>query len=248
MPSQDVDQAKHAIRERVWTELEHAGAVASPGIARGKIPNFLGAERAADRLARLPEWLAARVVKAVPDKAQMQVRTRALADGKLLYMAAPRLAQLRPFYVLDPAVLTVPPARAAVSSVAATIARSVGIDELMQVDLVVCGSVAVNLYGIRLGKGAGYSDIEVALLHEAGLLSDQTVIVTTVHELQVLEEDLPESDHDFRVDLIVTPEEVIPCAPRRRLQGLIWEDLSAEKIAAIPVLAEMAQRLGVQSD
>jgi NAD(P)-dependent dehydrogenase (short-subunit alcohol dehydrogenase family) len=32
------------------------------------------------------------------------------------------------------------------------------------VNLVVCGSVAVNRRGVRLGKGAGYSDIEVALL------------------------------------------------------------------------------------
>ena len=47
--------------------------------------------------------------------------------------------------------------------------------------MVVCGSVAVNRRGARLGKGAGYSDIEVALLQEAGLIGPSTVIVTTVH-------------------------------------------------------------------
>ena len=57
-----------------------------------------------------------------------------------------------------------------------------------------------------LGKGAGYSDIEVALLAEAGLISERTMIATTVHDLQVLDEDLPEQVHDFRVDLIVTPD------------------------------------------
>ena len=79
------------------------------------------------------------------------------------------------------------------------------------IDLIVVGSVAVNDRGARLGKGAGYADLEVGLLAEAGLLGGQTVIATTVHELQVLDEELPELDHDFRVDVIVTPERVIWC-------------------------------------
>ncbi|MGD0062603.1 MAG: 5-formyltetrahydrofolate cyclo-ligase [Streptosporangiaceae bacterium] len=79
------------------------------------------------------------------------------------------------------------------------------------IDLIVCGNAAVNQRGARLGKGAGYSDIEFALLTEAGLVGERTTIVTTVHELQVLEEELPEQDHDFRVDLIVTPERVNRC-------------------------------------
>lgn len=52
--------------------------------------------------------------------------------------------------------------------------------------MVVCGSVAVNRRGTRLGKGAGYSDIEVALLQEAGLIGPSTVIMTTVHPPQVV--------------------------------------------------------------
>jgi 5-formyltetrahydrofolate cyclo-ligase len=105
------------------------------------------------------------------------------------------------------------------------------------VDVVVCGSVAVNRSGARIGKGAGYSDLEVALLIEAGLVTEKTVIVAPVHQLQVVDEEIPETEHDFRVDLIVTPEEVIECPDRRRPEGLIWGDLTAEKIAAIPVLA-----------
>jgi 5-formyltetrahydrofolate cyclo-ligase len=105
------------------------------------------------------------------------------------------------------------------------------------VDLIVCGSVAVNRRGVRLGKGAGYSDIEVALLQEAGLIGPETTIVTTVHSLQVVDDELPETDHDFSVDLIVTPDEVIRCADPRRPEGLVWKHLSDEKIAAIPVLS-----------
>jgi 5-formyltetrahydrofolate cyclo-ligase len=67
-----------------------------------------------------------------------------------------------------------------------------------------------------------------------------TLIVTTVHPLQVVAGALPETDHDFSVELIVTPHEVIECGPPRRSVGLRWEDLTEDKVAAIPVLAARA--------
>lgn len=91
--------------------------------------------------------------------------------------------------------------------------------------------------GATVCGGAGYSDLEVALLIEAGLVTDRTVIVAPVHGLQVVEADIPESEHDFSVDYIVTLDEVIPCTNPRRPRGLVWGDLTSEKIAAIPVLA-----------
>ncbi len=145
--------------------------------------------------------------RAGPDPASCAAR--ALSDGKLVHLTVPRLAEELPFYLLDPTALTVPPAGAASSTVAAKVARKVGVDELQIVDLIVCGSVAVNRHGVHLGTGAGYSDIEVALLQAAGLIGPQTTIVTTVHPLQVVDEELPETEHDFSVDLIVTPDEVI---------------------------------------
>jgi hypothetical protein len=48
-----------------------------------------------------------------------------------------------------------------------------------------------------------------------------------------------ETEHDFRVDLIVTPDEVIACGAPRRPPGLMWEQLDAAKIAAIPALASL---------
>lgn len=232
------DQAKNAIRERVWTLLERE-QVAPPGV-HGRIPAFYGADHAAQRLAALPAWQSAAVVKAVPDKAQLPVRAQALREGKLVYMAVPKLAADKPFYLLDPATLTVPPEEAASSKAAARIARTVAVDEMRPVDLIVCGSVAVNRDGVRLGKGAGYSDIEVALLQEAGLIGPDTTIVTTVHDLQIVDEPLPETEHDFSVDLIITQTQVITCAPPRRPRGIMWDHLSQDKIAAIPTLAAMA--------
>ena len=230
--------AKQAVRERVWMELEHAGA-ADPG-ARGYIPAFSGAQEAATRLASLPVWQQAQVLKVVPDRAQLPVRVLALEQGKLVYMAAPRLATPQPFYVLDPQSLTMPPFQAAEPKAAASTAPMVGTGDMRPVDLVIVGSVAVNAHGARLGKGAGYSDIEMALLTEAGLLTDQTVIATTVHDLQVLNEAIPEAAHDFRVDLIATPERVIWCDEPRRPQ-VDWKGLRPEQVAAIPALQRAQQ-------
>ncbi|WNV90228.1 5-formyltetrahydrofolate cyclo-ligase [Umezawaea sp. Da 62-37] len=237
-----IDSLKNIARAQVWDALTARAAVHDADV-HGRIPNFIGAHIAADRLAALPAWKSAQVVKAVPDKAQLPVRARALREGKIVYMAVPRLAKQRPFYLLDPEQLTVPPEQAADSHVAADIAPTVEVDSLLPIDLIVCGSVAVNRRGVRLGKGAGYSDLEVALLQEAGLIRPETVIATTVHSLQVVDGDLPESEHDFSVDLIVTPDEVISCGPSRRPSGLLWERLPAEKIAAIPALASRASAL-----
>jgi 5-formyltetrahydrofolate cyclo-ligase len=236
---EEIGRVKRAVRGRVWALLERERAARFPG-ATGRIPNFAGAPAAAARLASLPAWRAARVVKSNPDAPQLPVRAHALADGKLLYMAVPRLTDERPFILLDPGRLEVPPRRAASIAGSARAGRRIGVAELQPVDLVVCGSVAVNHDGARVGKGGGFSDLEFALLVEAGLIGTDTVVATTVHPLQVLEEPLPETDHDFRLDLIVAGEEVTGCRRTRRPQGIIWEHLDAAKIAAIPALAAQA--------
>jgi 5-formyltetrahydrofolate cyclo-ligase len=219
--------AKQEVRERVWDLLQREGAARFPG-ARGRIPNFRGAERAADRLAELPEWGTAQAVKSNPDSPQLPVRRLARTEGKTLYMAVPRLAEAKPFVLVmgDPTIKR-----------ALTEGRHLAVDELEPVDLIVCGTVAVNREGVRVGKGGGFSDLEFALLVEGGLVGQETTIVTTVHDLQVLDEPLPETDHDFRVDVIVTPTEAIRTPNRSRPPGILWDHLDDEKRAAIPVLS-----------
>src|ERR1700688_192112 len=235
--------AKAALREEVWSAMQAAKVARFPG-APGRIPNFTGAERAAERLRGLPAWQAALTVKANPDSAQLPVRQRALEDGKTVYMAVPRLAKPEPFFVLDPDHLDQPPRKAASISGASRSARLVRLDELTPVDLVVMGCVAVGEDGARLGKGGGFADLEFALATAAGLIGPDTLCVTTVHELQVVAAGtIPLTSHDVPVDLIVTPDRVIDCRPRhgpRPAVGIRWEDLTEEKITAIPLLA--AQR------
>jgi 5-formyltetrahydrofolate cyclo-ligase len=211
-----------------------------PG-AEGRIPNFTGAEAAAERLRGTDAWQTARTLKANPDSAQLPVRQRALEDGKTVYMAVPRLAEPEPFFALDPDHLSEPPRQAASISGAARSARRVTLAELSPVDLVVMGCVAVSEDGARLGKGGGFADLEFALATAAGLIGPGTMAVTTVHELQVRPAgEIPVTGHDVPVDFIITPERVIDCRPRhgsRPTAGISWADLTEEKIAAVPLLA-----------
>jgi 5-formyltetrahydrofolate cyclo-ligase len=234
--------AKAELRNEVWTALTEAKVSRFPG-ARNRISNFIGAERAAERLRDTDVWRAAKTIKANPDSAQLPVRQRALEDGKTVYMAVPRLAETEPFFLLDPDDLADTPRRAASISGATRSARRVAVDELGPVDLVVSGCVAVAEDGARLGKGGGFADLEFALAGSAGLIGPDTLVVTTVHELQVRPAGaIPTAAHDAPVDLVITPDRVIDCRPgrgRRPAGGIRWAELTEEKIAAIPLLAAL---------
>ena len=236
----DVLAAKAALRDDVWSALKAAGASRFPG-AEGRIPNFTGAETAAERLRATPQWARARTLKANPDSPQWPVRQRALEDGKTVFMAVPRLASERPFFLLDPARLTVSARTASSIKGASVHGFPVDVAELEPVDLVVAGCVAGSPDGDRLGKGGGFSDLEFAVAWEAGLVDEHTVVATTVHEVQVVEAGrIPMTAHDLRLDLIVTPGRVIECrrdGDGRGSAGIRWGELTEGKIAAIPLLA-----------
>ena len=239
----DLLAAKAALREEVWAAMRAAKVARFPGAA-GRIPNFSGAEAAAMLLRDLPQWQSAGALKANPDSAQLPVRQSALEDGKTVYMAVPRLATAEPFFALDPDRLTEPPRRAASIRGASRSACRVRLADLDPVDLVVMGSVAVGEDGVRLGKGGGFADLEFALASAAGLVGPATITVTTVHEMQIRPAGaIPVAEHDVPLDFIVTPDRVIDCRAGRGprpASGICWDDLTEEKIAAIPLLS--AQR------
>lgn len=229
--------AKRALREEVWGALTDAGAERFPG-AQGRIPNFTGAEAAAERLRRTDAWGAATALKSNPDAPQWPVRQRALEDGIVVYMAVPRLAEAEPFIVLDPSRLEVSPRKASSIKGASTHGRSVPVDALDPVDVVVVGCVAVDRAGARLGKGGGFADLEFAVAVAAGLVGPGTVVATTAHPLQVLDRGrIPMTAHDVPVDLVVTPDEVVACdGAHRRPEGIRWGELTDDKIDSIPLL------------
>src|SRR5262245_64200579 len=93
---------KQTLRERIWTLLERRRVARFPFPTTGRIPNFQGAEAAAARAAALPEWQRARRLKCNPDAPQRALRLRALREGKIVFMAVPRLRQAKCFLRLDP--------------------------------------------------------------------------------------------------------------------------------------------------
>lgn len=238
----DLLALKAELREDTWARMGVEGVARFPR-PDGRIPNFVGAEAAADRLRETEAWKRARTVKANPDSPQWPVRQRALEDGKVVYMAVPRLAEPDPFFLLDPDRLAESPRKASSIKGASRNATTVSLDELEPVDLVVTGCVAVDESGARLGKGGGFSDLEYALAATAGLIGSDTVVVTTVHERQVREPgEIPMGEHDFGLDLIVTPDRVIGCPGRDTGGNIVWDELTDDKIAAIPILASLADR------
>src|SRR5207245_644769 len=209
---------KAEIRQKVWQTIQREGAARFPG-ARGRVPHFAGAERAAQRLREMAVWRRALVVKVNPDAPQLPVRRLALAEGKILYMAVPRLRTEKCFVEIDPQRLGKKAALAASISGACRWGRAVSPREMRPVDLVVCGSVAVGRDGARLGKGGGYCDLEYGLLREEGKVRESTPILTTVHGVQIVLERVTMLPHDLPVDFLVTPAEVIATPPVRRRRG-----------------------------
>jgi 5-formyltetrahydrofolate cyclo-ligase len=77
----DVLAAKAALRQEIWSAMSAARVARFPGAA-GRIPNFTGAEAAAERLRGTPAWQEASTLKANPDSAQLPVRQRALRTAR----------------------------------------------------------------------------------------------------------------------------------------------------------------------
>ena len=231
---------KDDIRKAVWQAMRDAGVAAFPG-AMGRIPNFTGSGKAHLQLAELDVWKNARVIKSNPDLPQRPLRRLALEQGKTVYMAVPRLTEEKCFVELDPDRFTDYRLASSIKG-AAQLGRLVHPDEMRAIDLIVCGSVAVNRKGARLGKGGGYSDLEYAVALSLGLISDLTPIVTTVHPVQLLSDDLPMTAHDISLDYIGMPEELVACAGEfRRPAGIIWGDLG-DKLDEVPILQAMKAR------
>ena len=235
--------SKQALRERIWAQLTRRRLGRFPFPLTDRIPNFRGAEAAAERLATLPEWVAARRLKCNPDAAQLPVRRAALAAGKHVFMAVPRLSAVKCFVHLDPVRLRGRIAQGATIGGAAKLGEPVGPEALGHIDLIVAGSVAVDQRGARLGKGGGYSDLEFALAVAQGAVDAHTLVVTTVHDAQVVHRRIPMTSHDVPVDVVATPTRLIRTGRAfARPAGIDWTELSDEQISAMPPLAALKQR------
>ena len=235
-------RSKDEIRERIWSLLQEKKVARFPG-AEGRIPNFIGAEACARVISQFQFWKNARILKVNPDSPQRAIRQQALEEGKIIYMAVPRLHSNKPFIELNPKKLKCSAYVASSIKGAAKFGAPVELKKVQKIDLIVCGSVAVNRKGARVGKGGGYSDLEFALLTEQRKIGRDTPIVTSVHPLQIVDEEIPMTHHDIPLSAIVTPNELIKIeSPLPRPKGIYWDMLPPEKITAIPVLQKRQVR------
>ena len=235
-------RSKDEVREAVWSAMEEARAAHTRKL-HDRIPHFRGCEAAAERVGGLEAWQNAQVIKGNPDKAQRPLRQLALEQGKTLYMAVPRLRQEQCFVELDPSAIGTTPAEGSTISGAFRWGRPVYVEEMRPVDLVISGSVAVNRMGTRVGKGGGFADLEYGLAIAAGVVSPETPVVSTVHPMQVLDEELPYTRHDVFLDYVVTADEIIECGcDMPRPSGIYWDDLTPQKIRQIPLLKKLQEQ------
>jgi len=196
-----ISSKKQLLREKIWSEMERSGIAIFPLPCRGRIPNFKGVEAAAERLRQLEEWKKAEVVFVNPDSPQRKVRENALKDGKTLIVASPRLK--KGFMLIDPT--KVKGKERFASTIKGAFKFGVEVKDFPKPDLVVEGSVAVDMHGHRLGKGHGYSDLEIQILKR---MFGKVLVATTVHDVQVVKE-VPFEEKDEKTSIIVTPTRVI---------------------------------------
>jgi 5-formyltetrahydrofolate cyclo-ligase len=236
-----VYSSKEEARQAVWDALERERVARFPFPPHGRIPNFEGAVRAAERLLAQPVFARARRIKVDPDAPQRMVRLMALRRGITVFVPTPRLRG--GFRRFDPA--KIPPdklAEAASLIRGAKWGEAVALAELPPMDVIVTGSVAVTRTGKRCGKGHGYGDLEYAILRSLGY--PEVPVATTVHPLQLVD-DFPAGAHDQPLHLIVTPDEVIAVAqPQPAPQRIDWQLLTAQELQDMPILRELKAAQG----
>lgn len=64
--------------------------------------------------------------------------------------------------------------------------KPIDLSAKINIDLVVLGSVAVSKEGHRIGKGEGFADLEFAMMMHMKAVNQDTIVVTTVHDNQVI--------------------------------------------------------------
>ncbi|KAF6263862.1 5-formyltetrahydrofolate cyclo-ligase family-domain-containing protein [Scenedesmus sp. NREL 46B-D3] len=243
---------KWAIRKQMWDFMEEHDIARFPRPVHHRIPNFVDADKAAARLADLPEFKAAAVIKVNPDTPQKMVRFEVLSSGKTLLTPQPRL-RTGFFSTLTTASFeSSAMMEACTSAGVAKYGSPVDLEQQsLKVDMIVVGSSAVSRNGARLGKGEGFAELEYGILRWMGAIDEHTPVVTTIHNCQLLEDEIDPAqmlEHDVPVDIIVTPTQVIRTNSRLpKPAGILWHKLSPQKLGQIRVLQQLKRQIEAET-
>ncbi|MED5579396.1 MAG: 5-formyltetrahydrofolate cyclo-ligase [Nitrospinota bacterium] len=227
---------KNEARNAVWDTLQNEKVASFPFPPKGRIPNFKGSSEAAKRLLEISPWKEAKFIKINPDSPQRLVRELCLKMGKILIVPTPRLKG--GFQKINP--LRIPKNKfkeAATVSKGNFWSEEISLKKIPSVDAIVTGSVAVTKTGKRLGKGEGYSDLELAILIELG--HPMVPIGTTIHPYQILE-DFPSDSHDLSLSTIISPDATIQIEnPSKNKIKIEWKKIDTKKLSEMPILREL---------
>ncbi|MFB6470425.1 MAG: 5-formyltetrahydrofolate cyclo-ligase [Vulcanisaeta sp. AZ3] len=231
---------KQSIRERIWKLLEERNVAAFPRPVYGRIPNFIGSEKACELAASLPEFRKASTIKINPDSPQRKCRELTLRSGKLLIMPTPRIKE--GFLLLDPTKIPEQYYREA-STIGGAMKWGTPIKpwNAPKIDLVIIGSVAVNPNnGRRLGKSHGYAELEWGIMRTLNKVNEETPVITTVHELQLITDEIPKEPFDLPVDIIITQTRTIRVKRiDEKPKGIYWKYITNDLLKEIPILNEL---------
>lgn len=218
--------------------MEERNIATFPRPVINRIPNFVGSEIACLNIAKLNEFKKSEVIKVNPDSPQRKIREIILSQGKTLIFATPRLKE--GFLEVKARNLSQKEIqRASTIKGAFVYGRKTHPKDLPMIDMIIAGSVAVTKTGERIGKGEGYSEIEFAILLHYGKIDKNIPIVTSVHDIQIVDY-IPLEPFDVTIDFISTPSQIIKVEGRKeRPDGILWDLLPKEKLNEIPLLSEL---------
>lgn len=101
--------------------------------------------------------------------------------------------------------------------------------------LMVAGTGAINLKGVRLGKGHGFFDLEWAMLNALGIFNQDTIVVAVVHDCQVLDEELYPEEFDTVCDVVITSARAIEIEEAAKPTcAVLWPLLQPGILESIP--------------
>ncbi len=149
------ETTKESYRIAVWENLESKNIAAFPRPVHKRIPNFKSAGLACEKCAELAVFKSAKVLKINPDKPQEHCRFLCLEAGKRVFVPTPRLKhglfnELRPPVGANRQLLK----RISTSEGVKNFSEQIGLDTEVKIDVIIIGSVAVDLLGHRIGKGS----------------------------------------------------------------------------------------------
>lgn len=236
--------SKKDIRQKVWEFMEENSLVIFPKPCFNRIPNFKGCNNVSLLLEKLEEFKKAKTVQVTPDKAQETARFLTLNWGKRLLVPLLRLKEGLLQNVSLP--FAEPSAKMLRSASTQKGLRKWGnklitLDQNndVHIDMIILGSVAVDKKGRRIGIGNGFCDLEFVILSSMNMVTDNTIIVTIVHDVQVF--DILPTDifkpYDVPVDIIITSKEIIRVENRLdRPKDVFWNYISKRRLLEMPPL------------